>query len=247
MNRVLGLLKIAGWILLVLIVLVLVVAPAATTIAVNYGGGLPLGSSKYLGYLEHIQRFLMQVLAGLWFFVLGACFASFLNVVAYRVPRSRSVLGSSHCPQCNMKLSFRDNFPIIGWLRNEGKCSGCAKAISSRYLWVEVILGTVFLVLSLSTLASGGMTLPFREPTGMGFERVLFDPDWELIGILSWQLVLVMSLFTVSLIQADRLDIPSMICWPIVVGALMTVSLYSPLQIVPPCWPFADWFPLLNA
>ena len=201
MHRAWGLLKVVGWLFLAIVFLLLIVVPVATSLTLQFSGGLPTGSLKLLGHIETYQRLLMQIFAALWFFVLGSCFASFLNVVAWRVPRGRSINGSSHCPHCDVKLGFRDNLPVVGWLRNQGKCRNCDAAISSRYLWVEVFLGSVFLLLSLATLYSGGATIPIYEAgSAWGFERVLFDPKWDLIQIFAWQLVLVLFLFTFALI-----------------------------------------------
>ena len=241
-----GLLKIAGWLFFAVVILLLIVIPVATSLTFKYSGGLPLGSLKYLNYIEQAQRVLMQAFAAVWFFVLGSCFASFLNVVAWRLPQGRSILGSSYCPTCNGKLSFRDNLPIVGWLRNEGQCSLCGVEIPIRYLWVEVILGSVFLLFALATLSTGGATLPIREPnSGWGFERVLFDPKWDLIGILSWHLTLLLFLFTFALVELQRQRIPVSV---FAIGALVGISVpffFTDVQLVHPRWPLTQEFPLV--
>ena len=44
--------------------------------------------------------------------IFGALFGSFLNVVAYRLPRKESVVfGSSHCPQCGAPLRIIEILP----------------------------------------------------------------------------------------------------------------------------------------
>ena len=91
MHRAWGLLKVVGWLFLAIVFLLLIVVPVATSLTLQFSGGLPTGSLKLLGHIETYQRLLMQIFAALWFFVLGSCFASFLNVVAWRVPRGRSI------------------------------------------------------------------------------------------------------------------------------------------------------------
>ena len=71
---------------------------------------------------------------------LGAVFGSFLNVVAYRLPRGESlVYPGSRCPRCGVAIKARDNVPILGWLWLRGRCRSCATAISPRYPSVEAL------------------------------------------------------------------------------------------------------------
>ncbi len=51
-----------------------------------------------------------------WAFVIGSSIASFLNVVAYRLPLGLRVTGSSFCPQCKASISQFDNVPVFGWI-----------------------------------------------------------------------------------------------------------------------------------
>lgn len=200
--------KLVVWLIIVLIGLLLFVYPFVTGLLINLGR-MPLGAAKYLAIVETSQVILMRFLALVWIFFLGSCFASFLNVVAWRVPRGRGINGSSHCPYCNNRLSFRDNIPIVGWLRNQGRCRDCRLPISPRYLIVEVILGFVFLLLNLVQLLSGGLNLPLRAvETLRGFEHLVFDPKWDLIQLTIYHLVLICYLFTFALIRSEKLKIP---------------------------------------
>jgi leader peptidase (prepilin peptidase)/N-methyltransferase len=72
--------------------------------------------------------------------VLGAVFGSFLNVVAYRLPRHESVVKPpSHCPCCGAQVKPYDNIPILSWLLLRGHCRSCASPISPRYPLVEAL------------------------------------------------------------------------------------------------------------
>jgi leader peptidase (prepilin peptidase) / N-methyltransferase len=72
--------------------------------------------------------------------VLGAIFGSFLNVVAYRLPRHESLLGpASHCPSCGTPVKPYDNIPILSFLLLRGRCRSCATTISPRYPLVEAL------------------------------------------------------------------------------------------------------------
>jgi leader peptidase (prepilin peptidase)/N-methyltransferase len=72
--------------------------------------------------------------------VLGAIFGSFLNVVAYRLPRHESLIApASHCPRCGTPVKPYDNIPILSYLLLRGHCRSCSAPISPRYPLVEAI------------------------------------------------------------------------------------------------------------
>ena len=79
-------------------------------------------------------------------FALGACIASFLNVVIWRVPRGESIVSPpSHCPKCNAAIRWYQNIPILSWLALRGKCANCKAPISPRYILIETLGGVLFL------------------------------------------------------------------------------------------------------
>ncbi|MCW2970758.1 MAG: prepilin peptidase [Solirubrobacterales bacterium] len=72
--------------------------------------------------------------------VLGAVVGSFLNVVAYRLPRRESLIRpASRCPACGTHVKPYDNIPILSWLWLRGRCRSCAAPISPRYPLVEAL------------------------------------------------------------------------------------------------------------
>ena len=88
----------------------------------------------------------LMVIGGFFSFWLGACVASFLNVVAWRLPRGESVVSPpSHCPKCNAPIRWWQNVPILSWLALRGRCAECGEPISPRYIIVETIGGCLFL------------------------------------------------------------------------------------------------------
>jgi leader peptidase (prepilin peptidase)/N-methyltransferase len=81
----------------------------------------------------------------LLFFVLGAIFGSFGNVIIYRLPKGESVvLPGSHCQKCGKPVAWYDNIPIISWLVLRGKCRHCSEKFSIRYMIVEIVMGLCF-------------------------------------------------------------------------------------------------------
>lgn len=72
--------------------------------------------------------------------VFGAVFGSFLNVVAYRLPRHESLVApSSRCPSCQAPVKPYDNVPILSYLLLRGHCRSCGAQISPRYPLVEAL------------------------------------------------------------------------------------------------------------
>src|SRR3954469_16871692 len=78
------------------------------------------------------------VLAG----IIGAIVGSFLNVVAYRLPRKQSLLHpGSRCPACETPIKPYDNVPVLGWLWLRGRCRACGAKISWHYPAIEALTG----------------------------------------------------------------------------------------------------------
>jgi leader peptidase (prepilin peptidase)/N-methyltransferase len=74
----------------------------------------------------------------------GLLIGSFLNVVAWRLPRGESLAKpGSHCPGCEHPVRPKDNVPVVSWLLLRGRCRDCGEPISRRYPLVEA--GTALL------------------------------------------------------------------------------------------------------
>jgi leader peptidase (prepilin peptidase)/N-methyltransferase len=75
-------------------------------------------------------------------FIGGAIIGSFLNVVAYRLPRGESLSRpGSRCPSCGTPIKPYDNVPVLSWLVLRGRCRACGARISARYPIVEAVTG----------------------------------------------------------------------------------------------------------
>jgi leader peptidase (prepilin peptidase)/N-methyltransferase len=75
----------------------------------------------------------------------GLMIGSFLNVVAYRLPRGESlVTPRSRCTSCGTEVRAIDNVPLLSWLFLRGRCRHCSTHISARYPVVELVTGLVF-------------------------------------------------------------------------------------------------------
>jgi leader peptidase (prepilin peptidase)/N-methyltransferase len=66
---------------------------------------------------------LFDTTVAIFFFVVGACIGSFLNVVAYRLPLGRFIGGHSACPYCKTPIDGADNVPFLAWVKLRGALS----------------------------------------------------------------------------------------------------------------------------
>lgn len=80
-------------------------------------------------------------------FAMGCCLASFMNVCIWRIPRGESVAWPpSHCPNCNARIKWYQNIPVLSYVCLRGRCANCRQPISVRYTVVELLGGVLFLL-----------------------------------------------------------------------------------------------------
>jgi leader peptidase (prepilin peptidase)/N-methyltransferase len=133
--------------------------------------------------------------------IVGAIVGSFLNVVAYRLPRKESLLHpASHCPHCQTPIKPYDNVPVLGWLWLRGRCRACGAAISWRYPAVEAATG----------LLCAAVVLKY------GADRDVWLP-----------LVFVVLLVPITLIDLDHHIIPNVLT---LIGAVAAIALVAALD-----------------
>jgi len=82
-------------------------------------------------------------------FVFGLVVGSFLNVVAWRLPRGESLVHPpSACPNCGTPIKPYDNVPVLSWLLLRGRCRSCGHPISPRYPLVELATGAIWFLMA---------------------------------------------------------------------------------------------------
>jgi leader peptidase (prepilin peptidase)/N-methyltransferase len=92
--------------------------------------------------------------------VFGALVGSFLNVVAYRLPRHESLVRpASHCPNCGVPVKPYDNVPVLSWLLLRGRCRSCHEPISPRYPLVEALTAALCVGAVLAHDSAAGIAL----------------------------------------------------------------------------------------
>jgi leader peptidase (prepilin peptidase)/N-methyltransferase len=129
--------------------------------------------------------------------VCGLIVGSFLNVVAYRLPRNESLVHPrSRCPHCDTQLRALDNIPVASWLALRGRCHHCGAPISARYPLVELTTGVLYAAVTATQ----------------------DDPARIALG-----LVLVTVLVPITLIDLDHRIIPNRITGPAAIAALVAI------------------------
>jgi leader peptidase (prepilin peptidase) / N-methyltransferase len=132
----------------------------------------------------------------------GLLIGSFLNVVAWRLPRRESLVRPrSQCPSCGTQLSAYDNVPLVSWLVLRGRCRRCDAPISARYPVVEAATAALYVAVVLT--AHGA-----RE---------------TVLGLL-----LVTFLVPITLIDLDHRRIPNALTLPAALAAVAAVALLDP-------------------
>lgn len=91
----------------------------------------------------------LSLLISFFWFALGSCLGSFLNLCANRLRREESIIwGRSHCDSCGHILGPGELIPLVSYLRQKGKCRHCGKELTVSLFWREVEAGALFLFLS---------------------------------------------------------------------------------------------------
>jgi leader peptidase (prepilin peptidase)/N-methyltransferase len=92
--------------------------------------------------------------------VLGAIVGSFLNVVAYRLPRHESLIApASRCTRCGAPVKPYDNIPIVSYVLLHGRCRSCSAPISPRYPLVEALTAALCVGAVLAHRSASGIAL----------------------------------------------------------------------------------------
>ena len=137
----------------------------------------------------------LRAFAALWLFVLGSCFGSFLNVVAYRWPRRLSLSRpGSHCPHCSQPIAAYDNVPILAWLWLRGRCRKCGEPIAGRYALVELLAGVGCLAIGWSELLA---------PRGAWLLAATHAHEGRAALVLAGHFTLVLTLLTATLLSIE--------------------------------------------
>jgi leader peptidase (prepilin peptidase) / N-methyltransferase len=166
-------------------------------------------------------------------FALGAIVGSFINVVVYRLPRNLNIVSPpSACPACETPLTWRQNFPIFGWLWLRGRCRFCKTRISVEYPLVELVTALLF---------AGVFALWFMRPSVfelVGVNITYWTPEWAQLGHWPWMwpagllmLALIGCLVAITIIDAKLFIVQLQIPWGLAAVALLVHPLHTAIVL----------------
>jgi len=153
---------------------------------------------------------------------LGLLLGSFLNVVAYRLPRGESLASpASRCPGCDTPIKPYDNVPVLSWLLLRGRCRSCGTSIAWRYPLVEL---TTAVLMALAVIVIGA-----NEDVWLGLAFVLIlvpvtviDLDFRIIPNKLMIVGTVAALAILALTRPD--DIPEHLIAACAAGGFLLVA-----------------------
>ncbi len=178
-----------------------------------------------------IQPRVVDVVVVSWLVYFCSSIGSFLNVVAWRLPRGEGIGGRSRCPRCAAKLNSRDNFPVLGWISLRGRCRTCGLPISRRYPIVEGLVGGTLTVLGVGELYS--LSLPAQPLHWHGGPMWTPRVSGVLLLILTYHAAGLAASWAMTLIRIDGVRLPTRL---IAVASLITVLpmlAFPTLMVVP--------------
>ncbi|EMI20995.1 peptidase A24A domain protein [Rhodopirellula maiorica SM1] len=163
------------------------------------------GTSHYRPADLYLTR-LMDVAIAAWLFWIGSSIGSFLNVVAWRMPRNQSVNGRSYCPRCSTRLKARDNFPVFGWLALRGRCRTCRLPISPRYPIVEAAVGISITLVGIAEIYR--LSLPYQDQHWHGGPLWIPIVDQAMLLTLLYHVIAIAMSWAIGLIRMDGHPLP---------------------------------------
>lgn len=190
--------------------------------------------AKFLIPSDFMPSRAVDVVVFSWFFFVGSSIGSFLNVVAWRMPRGRSIQGRSHCPFCNCELTWRENFPIFGWIVLGGRCRNCRMPISPRYPVVELLVALTVSAIAVSGLFRDATHLPFW-PKQFGQTTPLAIPhlSYDSLAVIIHHIVGLACVWAFGLVRYDSQPLPrSLVAWSLALVTLPILA-YPALAVVP--------------
>ncbi|MGI9428244.1 MAG: prepilin peptidase, partial [Bythopirellula sp.] len=199
------------------------------------------GSSLYEPGDLYVPR-AIDVVVVVWCLWVGSSIGSFLNVVAWRMPRRESINGRSHCPRCRAQLKARDNFPVFGWLALGGRCRTCHLPISARYPIVEATVGITITTISIGELYR--MSLPGQVVHWHGGPLWVPTVNGHVLLTLLYHVVGLAAVWGFALIRMDKHRLPGRLVGFGLAVTVVPLLAYPALMVVP--WQMnvpVDWSP----
>lgn len=111
--------------------------------------------------MSQMQQNYSYIFIYVYVFIVGMCLSSFFMVVGYRIPRKETIMGRSHCEECQNELLWWHVLPLFSYLRLKGKCSFCSSKIGIINPILEVFIGLLFVISTFFLGVSSEMLVSF--------------------------------------------------------------------------------------
>ncbi len=153
-----------------------------------------------------------------------------------------SVNGRSHCPRCRQELSWKDNWPVLGWLALGGRCRTCHLPISPRYPIVEAVVGLCIFMVAWLQFSYPGYVIPYW-PTLHGHVGVLYSAPLTLpaVAVMVYHAAVLGCVWALGLVRWDANRLPANLMTSTLLLAIVPMLIYPALMVVPWQQEAANW------
>lgn len=158
--------------------------------------------------------------------VFGLIIGSFINCLVWRLYKEESLMGRSHCPKCQQKISWYDNIPVISWLLLRGRCRHCRQSIALQYPLVESIVGVLF---ALAFIKVYGPEFVYSD---YDFYVLLFSGAKLLWLGLDWLIISIMTIIFIFDVRWFVISLPAILWSAAVILGLDLILGYSLINIL---------------
>ena len=155
----------------------------------------------------------MTLFWSIFLFIIGAACGSFVGALVHRLKKGgrawrdfwliKGKYSRSVCEHCSHRLAVRDLIPIVSWLVLRGKCRHCRQLIGWSTLWLEIGIGTAFMLSYL-------------------FWPIGFATWVQIVGFVLW-LVTVILMAALLVYDARWRILPNKLMWPLIGVCLLQV------------------------
>ncbi len=189
------------------------------------------------GVLERLWILMPHFVQGFFVFAAGACVGSFINLIAWRLPRGQGIIHpESRCGACGRALAWFENIPVFSCLILRGRCRTCRTSFGYEHVVVELAMGALFFATYLM-LYAGPWRFPATEHEWWWTRNGPIATMPAMIAILiCWS-----TLATVSLIDARTFYVPIRMTAAATVAAFVFWRMQALVPSVADAFPRGRW------
>ena len=187
--------------------------------------------------LDRLIPFLPHLVQGFFVFAAGACVGSFINLIAWRLPRGQGIVQpESRCGACGRSLAWFENIPVLSCLILRGRCRTCGTKFGFEHVLVEVGLGALFFA-TYFLLYAGPWRFPSTEQSWWWTRNGPIATLPAMLAILMcWS-----TLATVSLIDARTFYVPIRMTAAATIAAFVLWRMQALVPSIADAFPRGRW------